>query len=180
LGKSAHFENEHGMLHKDGGYRWMLSRGMGVRARSGKAVRLAGSQTDITDRKRFEEQLAQQAFYDTLTGLPNRALFMDCLTLAVTRARRRKSSLFSVLFLDVDRFKDVNDSLGHLKGDLLLTAIARRLETCVRPGDMRDAADAVQVADRILEQMGKPFLLEGNEVFATVSIGIAPGAHYEK
>src|SRR6185295_6545355 len=95
-----------------------------------------------------------------------------------------------------DRFKDVNDSLGHLKGDLLLTAIARRLETCVRPGDtvarlggdeftillddMRDLADAVQVADRILEQMGKPFLLEGNEVFATVSIGIAPGADYEK
>jgi len=196
LGKTAHFENEHRMLHKDGGYRWMLSRAIGVRARSGKAVRLAGSQTDITDRKRFEEQLAQQAFYDTLTGLPNRALFMDRLTLAVTRARRRKTALFSVLFLDVDRFKDVNDSLGHLKGDLLLTAIARRLETCVRPGDtvarlggdeftillddMRDAADAVQVADRILDQMGKPFLLEGNEVFATVSIGIAPGADYDK
>jgi diguanylate cyclase (GGDEF)-like protein/PAS domain S-box-containing protein len=196
LGKTAHFENEHRMLHKDGGYRWMLSRGIGVRARSGKAVRLAGSQTDITDRKRFEEQLAQQAFYDTLTGLPNRALFMDRLALAVTRARRRKTAMFSVLFLDVDRFKDVNDSLGHLKGDLLLTAIARRLETCVRPGDtvsrlggdeftillddMRDPADAVQVADRILEQMGKPFPLEGQEVFATVSIGIAPGAHYEK
>src|SRR6185295_18613870 len=95
-----------------------------------------------------------------------------------------------------DRFKDVNDSLGHLKGDLLLTAIARRLETCVRPGDtvarlggdeftillddMRDTADAVQVAERTLEQMRQPFLLEGNEVFATVSIGIAPGAHYEK
>src|SRR6185295_3416524 len=95
-----------------------------------------------------------------------------------------------------DRFKDVNDSLGHLKGDLLLTAIARRLETCVRPGDtvarlggdeftillddMRDLADAVQVADRILDQTSKPFLLEGNEVFATVSIGIAPGADYEK
>jgi len=196
LGKTAHFENEHRMLHKDGGYRWVLSRGVGVRIRTGKAIRMAGSQTDITDRKRFEEQLAQQAFYDTLTGLPNRALFMDRLTLAVTRARRRKSSLFSVLFLDVDRFKDVNDSLGHLKGDLLLTAIARRLETCVRPGDtvarlggdeftillddMRDSADAVQVADRILEQMSKPFLLEGNEVFATVSIGIAPGADYEK
>jgi diguanylate cyclase (GGDEF)-like protein/PAS domain S-box-containing protein len=196
LGKTAHFENEHRMLHKDGGYRWMLSRGIGVRARTGKAVRLAGSQTDITDRKRFEEQLAQQAFYDTLTGLPNRALFMDRLALAVTRARRRRTAMFSILFLDVDRFKDVNDSLGHLKGDLLLTAIARRLETCVRPGDtvarlggdeftillddMRDPADAVQVADRILEQMGKPFPLEGQEVFATVSIGIAPGAHYEK
>jgi diguanylate cyclase (GGDEF)-like protein/PAS domain S-box-containing protein len=195
LGKTAHFENEHRMLHKDGGYRWMLSRGIGVRARTGKAIRIAGSQTDITDRKRFEEQLAQQAFYDALTGLPNRALFMDRLTLAVTRARRRKSAMFSILFLDVDRFKDVNDSLGHLKGDLLLTAIARRLETCVRPGDtvarlggdeftillddMRDEEDAVHVANRILEQMGKPFLLEGHEVFATVSIGIAPGADYE-
>jgi diguanylate cyclase (GGDEF)-like protein/PAS domain S-box-containing protein len=196
LGKTAHFENEHRMLHRDGGYRWMLSRGVGVRARNGKAIRLAGSQTDITDRKRFEEQLAQQAFYDPLTGLPNRALFLDRLALAVTRARRRRSSMFSILFLDVDRFKDVNDSLGHLKGDLLLTAIARRLETCVRPGDtvarlggdeftlllddMRDAADAVQVADRILEQMRMPFILEGHEVFATVSIGIAPGAHYDK
>src|SRR5436190_1023822 len=196
LGKTTHFEYEHRLMHRDGGYRWMLSRGIGVRDRGSKAVRLAGSQTDITERRRFEDQLAQQAFYDTLTGLPNRALFVDRLTLAVTRARRRKSSLFSVLFLDVDRFKDVNDSLGHLKGDLLLTAIARRLETCVRPGDtvarlggdeftillddMRDAADAVQVADRILDQMSKPFLLEGNEVFATVSIGIAPGADYEK
>ncbi len=196
LGKSAHFENEHRMRHKDGSYRWMLSRGIGVRDRGSKAVRLAGSQTDITDRKRFEDQLAQQAFYDTLTGLPNRALFIDRLALAVTRARRRRSSMFSILFLDVDRFKDVNDSLGHLKGDLLLTAIARRLETCVRPGDtvarlggdeftillddMRDPADAVQVADRIIEQMTKPFQLEGHEVFATASIGIAPGAHYEK
>ena len=196
VGKTAHFENEHRMRHKDGTYRWMLSRAIGVRERGSKAVRMAGSQTDITDRKRFEEQLAQQAFYDTLTGLPNRALFMDRLSLAVTRARRRKSSMFSILFLDVDRFKDVNDSLGHLKGDLLLAAIARRLETCVRPGDtvarlggdeftillddMRDAEDAVQVANRILEQMGKPFQLEGHEVFATVSIGIAPGAHYEK
>ncbi len=196
VGKTAHFENEHRMRHKDGSYRWMLSRGIGVRDRGSKAVRMAGSQTDITDRKRFEEQLAQQAFYDTLTGLPNRALFMDRLALAVTRARRRKSSMFSILFLDVDRFKDVNDSLGHLKGDLLLAAIARRLETCVRPGDtvarlggdeftillddMRDPADAVQVANRILEQMGKPFQLAGHEVFATCSIGIAPGAHYEK
>jgi diguanylate cyclase (GGDEF)-like protein/PAS domain S-box-containing protein len=197
LGKTAHFENEHRILHRDGGYRWVLSRGLGVRGRgSSKAIRMAGSLTDITDRKRFEEQLAQQAFYDTLTGLPNRALFMDRLALAMTRARRRKSSMFSILFLDVDRFKDVNDSLGHLKGDLLLSAIARRLETCVRPGDtvarlggdeftillddMRDPEDAVQVANRILEQMGKPFPLEGHEVFATVSIGIAPGAHYEQ
>jgi len=196
LGKTAHFENEHRMRHKDGSYRWMLSRGIGVRERGAKAVRMAGSQTDITDRKRFEDQLAQQAFYDPLTGLPNRALFIDRLSLAVTRARRRRSSMFSILFLDVDRFKDVNDSLGHLKGDLLLTAIAARLGTCVRPGDtvarlggdeftillddMRDPEDAVQVADRIIEQMGKPFQLEGHEVFATVSIGIAPGAHYEK
>jgi diguanylate cyclase (GGDEF)-like protein/PAS domain S-box-containing protein len=195
-GKTAHFENEHRMLHRDGSYRWMLSRGMGVRPNAGKAVRLAGSQTDITERKRFEGQLSQQAFYDALTGLPNRALFLDRLNLVLTRARRRNQWMFSILFLDVDRFKDVNDSLGHLKGDLLLTAIARRLETCVRPGDtvarlggdeftillddMRDPADAVQVANRILEQMGKPFLLEGHEVFASVSIGIAPGAHYEK
>jgi diguanylate cyclase (GGDEF)-like protein/PAS domain S-box-containing protein len=194
-GTSDHFECEHRVFHKDGQPRWMLARGIGVRGRGGRAVRLAGSMTDVTERHRYEEQLARQAFYDSLTGLPNRSLFMDRLGQAVTRSRRRKRSSFCVFFLDVDRFKDVNDSLGHVKGDQLLTGIARRLEVCVRPGDtvarlggdeftillddLRDPSDAIQVADRILKEMAKPLTLEGQEVFATVSIGIAPGKDYE-
>ncbi len=196
MGGSAHFESEHRMQHKDGTYLWMLSRAIAVRAAGGKATRMAGSQTDITDRKRVEEQLARQAFYDTLTGLPNRALFLDRLDQAIRRASRRSDVLFAVLFLDVDRFKDVNDSLGHVKGDALLAAVARRLEACVRPGDtvarlggdeftvllddMRAPEDALQVAQRIQSQLAQPFAIEGNEIFATASIGIAPGGGYER
>jgi diguanylate cyclase (GGDEF)-like protein/PAS domain S-box-containing protein len=194
-GKSPHFECEHRIHHKDGTWRWVLARGIGVRGRGGRAVRIAGSMTDVTERHAFEERLARQAFYDTLTGLPNRALFMDRLRQAVTRARRRRKTSFSIFFLDVDRFKDVNDSLGHLKGDQLLALLATRLEECVRPGDtvarlggdeftillddLRDPGDALQVADRILKELGRPFLIEGHEVFATVSIGIAHGHDYE-
>src|SRR5688500_19384734 len=90
---------------------------------------------DITERKRAEEQLLHHAFHDSLTGLPNRALFIDHLRLAVNHCRRRKGYLFAVLFIDLDRFKVINDSLGHMVGDELLVAIARRLEVCLRDGD---------------------------------------------
>ena len=89
-GLSSHFESEHRMLHKDGEYRWMLSRGIAVRDQTGKAYRMAGSQTDVSARKRAEEQLLHDAFYDALTGLPNRALFMDRLGNALRRTRRVK------------------------------------------------------------------------------------------
>jgi diguanylate cyclase (GGDEF)-like protein/PAS domain S-box-containing protein len=190
-GRSAHFENEHRVLHRQKAYRWVLARGMAVRDAKGNAVRMAGSLTDITDRKRVEEELARQAFYDPLTDLPNRALFLDRLNQALRRARRREGA-FAVLFLDVDRFKDVNDSLGHAVGDQLLTAVARRLEASVRPGDtvarlggdefavllddLRRREDAIDVSSRILRDLREPFPLAGQEVYATVSIGIAPGS----
>ena len=134
-GLTSHFESEYRALHKDGNYRWILCRGLAVRDANGKPYRLAGSQTDITQRKQAEAQLLHQAFHDGLTGLPNRALFMDRLECAVNRAKRCENYLFAVLFLDLDRFKLINDSLGHTLGDQLLVAIGKRVLSCLRMGD---------------------------------------------
>lgn len=141
------------------------------------------------ERNRAERQLVHNAFHDALTGLANRALFGDRLDVALAGANRRPPGKFAVLFFDLDRFKTINDSLGHNVGDQLLTALARRLETIVRPGDtvariggdefgilvndMRDVGDAVQVAERILECFETPFAVDRNEVFVSASIGIA-------
>jgi len=177
--RTVTFENEHRMMHADGSYRWVLSRGMAVRDTAGAPYRMAGSQTDITARK----------VYDPLTGLPNRILFMDRLEHALQRFKRQKSELFGVLLLDLDRFKIVNEGLGHNLGDRLLIQLSRRLKTCVRTGDtiarfggdefivlldeMKDNADAVRVAERMQEALKKPFHIQGQEVFCTLSIGIA-------
>ena len=147
---------------------------------------------DITDRKRAEERLVHDAFHDALTGLPNRALFMDHLGLSIARHQRHPEREFAVLFLDVDRFKIINDSLGHMIGDDLLIAISRRLEECLRPGDtvarlggdeftvllddLPDADEAIRVAERIKRELAVPFSLQGHEIFCGASIGIAPGS----
>ncbi|HEY9750603.1 MAG TPA: PAS domain S-box protein, partial [Allocoleopsis sp.] len=188
-GLSPHFESEHRMRHQDGSYRWMLSRGLAVRDADQKVSRMAGSQTDVTERKHVEEQLLHDAFHDVLTGLPNRSLFMDRLGLAIERSKRPGNNLFAVLFLDLDRFKVINDSLGHMIGDQLLIAIARRLEACLRGGDtvarlggdeftilledIVDIHDATRIANRIHQALQSPFNLQGQEVFTSVSIGIA-------
>jgi diguanylate cyclase (GGDEF)-like protein/PAS domain S-box-containing protein len=143
---------------------------------------------DITERKALEQQLHHQAFHDLLTGLPNRALFMDRLQHALTRANRRGSKV-AVLFTDLDNFKVINDSLGHKAGDLLLVAVAERLKACLRPEDtaarlggdeftvlvedIANVGEVVQIAERIAEILQPPFTLEEQEVFTTVSIGIA-------
>ena len=129
-GYSQHFECEYRIQHKDGAYRWVLARGLAVRDSAGKAYRMAGSQTDITARKRTDEQLQFDALHDTLTGLTNRALFLDRLEHAIERTHRHPEVHFAVLFLDLDRFKVINDSLGHSLGDQLLSACARKLEGC--------------------------------------------------
>ena len=146
---------------------------------------------DITERKQSEEQLRHDAFHDPLTGLPNRALFADHVKLTIARARRVATRRFAVLFCDLDRFKVIHDSLGHVAGDQLLVEVARRLEGCLRQGDtvarvggdeftilLDDLAgdgEAVAVAERIQQEVSSAIVLTGREVFTTMSVGIAAG-----
>ena len=155
----------------------------------GKVIGRVWSFRDVSARKMAEMRLVHDAFHDALTNLPNRSLFTDLLARSINRAKRRDDYAFALLFLDVDRFKVVNDSLGHLIGDQLLIAVARRLERCVRPGDtvarlggdeftvllddITDVSDATRIADRIQRELNLPFNLSGQEVFTSASIGIA-------
>jgi diguanylate cyclase (GGDEF)-like protein/PAS domain S-box-containing protein len=188
-GKTPEFVSEYRMRHDSGGYIWMLSRGIAVRAPSGKAIRMAGSQTDITEGK----------ISDPLTHIPNRLYFVDRLESAI-EAAREQGTFFAVLFIDLDQLKTVNDSLGHAAGDELLIDVAGRLRAGMRnssrPGDqaksvvarvggdefaillthMRDLTDPSIVAARILKRLSEPFYLEGRHVSASASIGIALGS----
>jgi diguanylate cyclase (GGDEF)-like protein/PAS domain S-box-containing protein len=185
-----HFEFEHRVQHRDGGYRWLLARATAVRDADHRATRLVGSITDITDRREAERRLQHDALHDTLTGLPNRVLFVDRVDQSIRRAlRRHPESCAAVLFLDLDRFKVVNDSLGHAIGDELLKAVARRLEAVIRPNDtvarlsgdeftlllddVCEAREATIIAERVLQSLQEPFLLDGREVVTGASIGIA-------
>ncbi len=185
---------EHRVRARSGEWRWILSRGR-VTERdpaNGRALRMIGTNLDITDRKRIEEALQSVAQSDPLTGVANRTLLMDRLGLALARARRGDSRA-AVLYLDIDRFKGINDSLGHAAGDALLKAFAERLAACVRATDtvarlggdefvvlleeLKDPESAVRVAEKILESVRAPVQAGGREVLVTTSIGIAHGAH---
>jgi diguanylate cyclase (GGDEF)-like protein/PAS domain S-box-containing protein len=181
----------------NGEFRWVSTTKLPLRDRQGNIVGTFGISRDITERKKAGEQLQHQAFYDPLTDLPNRALFLDRLRHLFHRARRSLGNpRFAVLYLDLDRFKAINDSLGHPVGDEVLSATARRLERCVRPGDtlarlggdeftvllddVRSEADATGVAERIHQEVAAPLEVRGFEVFTSVSVGIAlSSAGYE-
>ncbi|MGA3039877.1 MAG: EAL domain-containing protein, partial [Bryobacteraceae bacterium] len=193
-GSSKAFECEHRMRHRDGTYRWMNCRGAAVPGAAGRVIRMAGSLSDVTAAK----------LADPLTGLANRLLFTERLEREFAAYRADPAAQFAVIFLDIDRFKLINDSLGHQAGDQLLVAMAERLVRGVRTGasrarpasrdlaarlggdefavllcDLSDPAESLQVAQRILTEVREPFTLGDRGVFCTVSIGIAPcGAGY--
>jgi diguanylate cyclase (GGDEF)-like protein/PAS domain S-box-containing protein len=185
-------EAEGWRVRKDGTRFWADVVMTALRDESGRLRGFAKVTRDVTERKLIEERLLHDALHDALTGLPNRALFMDRLGQSVERAKRHHDYSFAVFFLDLDRFKLVNDSLGHLAGDRLLVEVGQRLRSCLRAGDtvarlggdeftillddIKDAGDAVRMAERAQSRLAQPFDLDGHEVFVSASIGIALSA----
>jgi diguanylate cyclase (GGDEF)-like protein/PAS domain S-box-containing protein len=188
-GQTSHLLSQHRMRHADGEWRWVLTRGLAIRDVEGSATRMAGSLSDITDRLAAERQLQHDALHDGLTGLPNRALFMDRVNQVMLRANRTAGTGCAVLYLDIDRFKLVNDSLSHAVGDHLLVALAGRVSGVLRPGDtvariggdeftllldgVVSDAEALLVAERVQHGLREPFAVDGHDLFVTSSIGIA-------
>jgi diguanylate cyclase (GGDEF)-like protein/PAS domain S-box-containing protein len=196
-GRVPHFETEHRLKHADGSYVWVVARGLAVRDSMNRAYRIAGSMTDITLRKRTEAEALHDALHDRLTALPNRALFLDRLAQAMARSSRQGLPSYAVLCLDLDRFKLINDSMGHRRGDELLLAVARRLQGGLVPGTtiarlggdefavlLEGAPGLVEVralAESLLSHLTEPLELGGQDLVVTGSIGIAHSAHgYER
>ena len=179
-GLSSHFESEYRILDASGTYRWMLCRGLALRNGNGKAHRIAGSQTDITDRK----------VYNPLTGMPNRILLMDRLERALKRIQRQQTA-FAVVALDVDGLRMINDSLGYVVADQLLSQVARRIQGCLSSQDtiahcgtddfvllledIKNARNATIAVARVLRELEQPFQVDGETVYVTASAGITLG-----
>lgn len=191
-GRDPAMEVEYRLRTADGGYRWIITSALSVRDADGTATRLVGSMTDVTERKQLEEQLRHDAHYDLLTGLPNRALFLERLNQAILRTRRHPDYRFAVIFLDLDGFKVVNDSLGHQVGDELLVEVAARLSSEVRATDtvsrfggdefallideVKDVSGLPEVVRRLLSVMSVPVVLDDRTRTVSAAAGIAVSA----
>jgi diguanylate cyclase (GGDEF)-like protein/PAS domain S-box-containing protein len=199
------FECEYRMIHSEGQTLWIMTRAAAVWNEQGYAERIAGSQTDISRRKQAEEQLRYDALHDPLTGLANRTLLLDHLKHINERKRRNEDLVFALFFLDFDRFKRMNDTLGHALGDQLLIQAAGRLDSCLRTGDtiarltgpdtlariagdefvilledLRSPKDAIQIAERIVNTLSEPYYLAGQQVNIGVSLGVVvPSEPYD-
>ncbi len=188
LRHGADFQVDYRVVWPDGSVHWISNRGQVHRGANGRAERVIGVAMDITDRKVAEQRIAHMAHHDALTGLPNRVLLRDRIQQAIAQAHRNAGQI-AVLFIDLDRFKMINDSLGHQLGDRLLQSVASRILVCVREGDtvsrvggdefvivipeIEDAADAAVVAGKILEVLGNALHLHGNDLHVAASIGIS-------
>ena len=186
VGRSETYKLEQRLRHSGGDFVWVVTSVSAVRDAAKRPLYLITQIEDITERKRAEAELARQALHDSLTGLPNRTLFLDRLDLALKRMARG-GGVAAVLFMDIDRFKVVNDSLGHERGDELLCAFGERLQELMRPSDTvarfggdeftilcedLDESAVVDVAQRILDGLAQPFEIGGTEVVVTASIGV--------
>ena len=187
-GRSPTYVNEHRMRCKDGSWKWVLSRGMVIsRDAHGQPLRMIGTHTDISERKVAETTIWQHAHFDALTGLPNRRMMRERLAQELKKCRRDDLQL-ALLFIDLDRFKEVNDTLGHDRGDLLLTEAARRITGCLREVDtvarmggdefmviiteFQQAIDLEGVLQKLLTALGAVFQLGLDQVFISASIGV--------
>jgi diguanylate cyclase (GGDEF)-like protein/PAS domain S-box-containing protein len=182
---------EHRVLTPDGEVRWQQWTDTAIFDGEGNPVEYQSVGRDVTERRSLEERLEHQVLHDSLTDLPNRRLFVDRLKQALRRIRRREDLRVAVLFMDLDGFKAVNDSLGHDTGDRLLVEVKERLKGCLRPEDtlarfggdefvvliedVRVLDEAVRVAERIVEGLREPFLLDGRELYVDASIGVGLG-----
>ena len=195
-GTVEQFEHTHRIRHEDGSYRRFVSRSVASRGNGKRQVRIAGSLSELSEHVASHSVASTTVALDPLTGIGNRAMFVEQLGARLEDFKQGRSSVaFAALYLDLDRFKVVNDNLGHMAGDELLTAVARRLESCLRPGDalarlggdefaillneLGDVNQANAIAFRMQEALNAPVLIGGREVFTSASIGIACGpGHY--
>lgn len=186
---------EYRMLTRSGQTLWLRDTAVVVPGDGEATSRMRGVLVDVTERKDLEAQLTRHAFYDSLTGLPNRALFMDRVQEAIARASRRSEGMIGVLFIDIDDFKVVNDTLGHVAGDALLGEIGKRLTAGLRPSDtpsrfggdeftvlldeLHGPDEALQLAARLADRVAEPVRIDGRDIVVTVSIGIGITADVE-